>query len=76
MYCSIASIHVSYTRCENKMSVFWMYEMTASRSDCTGLSKHATLYITYSMTGCTARLYETFPYLYNCSCRNGSQKVE
>jgi len=53
-----------------------MYEMTASRSDGTGLPKHAALYITYSMIGCTACLYETFPYLYNYSYRNGSQNLE
>jgi hypothetical protein len=76
MYCSIASIHVSYTRCVNKMSGLWMYEMTASRSDGTGLPKHATLYITYSMISCTACLYENFPCLYNHSYRYGSQKVE
>ena len=35
--------------CVNQMSVFWMYEMTASKSDGTGMPKHATLYITYSM---------------------------
>jgi len=49
--------------------------MTASRSDGTGLPKHATLYTTYSMIGCTACLYETFPFLNNYSYRNGSQKV-
>jgi hypothetical protein len=39
-----------------KISVFRMYEMTASISDSTGLLKHATLYIT-----CTACQYEIFP---------------
>jgi len=49
-----------------------MHEMTATISDDTGLPKHATLYITYSIMGCRACLYETFPYLYNYSYRNGS----
>jgi hypothetical protein len=53
-----------------------MYEMIASISDGTGLPKHAALYITYSIIGCTACLYETFPYLNNYSYRNGSQNVE
>jgi len=52
-----------------------MYEMSASISDGTGLPKHATLYITYSIMDCTACLYETFPYLHNYSYRNGSQNV-
>jgi len=70
--CSIVGIHVSYTRlC--KISVFWKYEMTASRSDGTGLPKHATLYTTYSTIGCTACLYEPFPFFNNYSYRNGSQ---
>jgi len=46
--------------CVNQMSVFWMYETTSSRSDGTGLPTHAALYITYSMIGWTACLYETF----------------
>jgi hypothetical protein len=53
--------------CVNKISVFWMYEMTASRSDGTGRLKQVTLYITYNTIGCTACLYETFQYLNNCS---------
>jgi hypothetical protein len=50
--------------------------MTASISDGTGLPKHAALYITYSTIGCTACLYESFPFLNNYSYRNGSQNVE
>ena len=61
--------------CVNIMSVFWMYEMTASTSDGSGLPKHATLYITYSTIGCTARLYEPFPFFSNYSYRNGLQNV-
>jgi len=61
--------------CVSKMSVFWMYEMTASTSDGTGLPKHATLYTTYSTIGCTACLYEPFPFFNNYSYRNGSQNV-
>ena len=61
--------------CVNKISVFWMYEMTASISDGTELPKHAALYITYSIICCTAGLYETFTYLNNYSYRNGSQNV-
>jgi len=57
------------------MSAFWMYEMTASRSDGTGLPKHETLYTTYSTIACTACLYEPFPYLNNYSYINGSQNV-
>ena len=60
--------------CVDKISLFWMYEMTASISDGTGLPKHATLYITYSIRGCTACLYETVPFLYNYSYLNRSQK--
>jgi len=62
--------------CVNNISLFLMYEMTASISDGTGLPKHAALYITYSIIGFTAGLYENFPYLYNYSSRNGSQNVE
>jgi hypothetical protein len=61
--------------CVNQISVFWLYEATASRSDGTGLLKHAALYITYSTIGCTACLYETFPFSNNYSYRNGSQDV-
>ena len=60
--------------CVNVMSVFWMYKMTASISDCTGMQKHATLYITYNTMGYTACLYETFLYLNNYSYRYGSEK--
>ena len=49
--------------------------MTASISDCTGLPKHAALYLTYSIICCTACLYETFPFFNNYSYRHGSQKV-
>jgi len=49
--------------------------MTASISDGTGLPKHAVLYTTYSIIGCTACLYETSPFLYNYSYRIGSQNV-
>jgi hypothetical protein len=58
--------------CVNIISVYWMYEMPAGRSDGTGLPKHATLYVTYNTIGCTACLYETFPCWNNHSYRNGS----
>jgi len=38
--------------CGSKMSVFWMYEMTASTSDGTGLPKHATLYTHVGVEAC------------------------
>jgi hypothetical protein len=62
--------------CVNKISVIWIDEKTASISDGIGLPKHAALYITYSIIGCAACLYETFPFLNNYSYRNGSQNVE
>jgi len=62
--------------CVNKISVFWMYEMTAIIPDGTELPKHAALYITYSIICCTACLYETFPFLNNYRFRNGSQNVD
>jgi hypothetical protein len=68
---SMCDTHV----CVSKISVCWMYEMAASRSDGTGLPKHATLYITYNTIGCTACVYETYPYWNNYSNRNGSQNV-
>ena len=76
-YSAVLPVSMCHTHaCVNKISVFWLYEISASISDNTGLPKHASLYITYSTIGCTACLYETFPYLNNYSHRNGSQKSE
>jgi hypothetical protein len=61
--------------CVNKIPVFWVYEMSPSISDVTGLPKHATLYVTYNTIGCTACLFETFPCLNSYKYRNGSQNV-
>jgi hypothetical protein len=61
--------------CVNKISVFWMYVMTASISDGAELPKHAALYMTYSIICSTACVYETFPCLNNYSYRNESQNV-
>jgi len=46
--------------CLNNISVFSLYELTASRFDGTGMPKHASLCITYNTIRCTACLYETF----------------